>query len=201
MNASSLRTDNLRLIAVERAHLEALSRGKRELAEILHIAVPDGWPHFPEAFSLPTDESGRSEQAPTDWRAYFFVHSQERALVGNGGFAGDPGESGVAEIGYEIAPKYRNRGFATEAARALIDYAFAHAEVTAVIAHTLAEDNASNRVLRKAGMSFGSEIDNPEVGIAWQWRISRDEHRHGSARPAGSASMRSGPELGTKSAT
>jgi [ribosomal protein S5]-alanine N-acetyltransferase len=80
------------------------------------------------------------------------------------------------EIGYEIAPEHRGRGFATEAARALIDYSFAHSEVSAVVAHTLAETNASNTVLRKVGMSFVDEIDNEEVGKVWRWRIIRDEH-------------------------
>ena len=53
MDASSIRTDSLRLIAVEPFHVEALSRDKRELAEILGVAVPEGWPQFPEAFAPP----------------------------------------------------------------------------------------------------------------------------------------------------
>jgi RimJ/RimL family protein N-acetyltransferase len=171
-----MKTNNLRLITVERVHVEALLRNKRELAAILRVTVPDGWPHFPEAFSLPADESHRSELSPTDWPGYFFIHPQERALVGNGGFTGDPDDSSAVEIGYEIAPEHRNRGFATEAARAMIDYAFSHEEVRAVVAHTLAETNASNSVLRKVGLTFVAEADHPEVGKTWRWRISRDEY-------------------------
>jgi len=195
MDASGITTDNLRLVAVEPFHVEALSRDKRELAEVLGVAVPDGWPQFPEAFAPPEDGgSRRSERPPTDWRDYFFVHPRERALVGNGGFTGDPDDSGVVEIGYEIAPEHRNRGFATEAARAMIGYAFAHEEVRAVVAHTLAETNASNTVLRKVGMSFVAEVGDPEVGKAWRWRISRDEHRREGAERTGSASIRPGPD-------
>jgi RimJ/RimL family protein N-acetyltransferase len=197
MDASGITTDNLRLVAVEPFHVEALSRDKRELAEVLGVAVPDGWPQFPEAFAPPEDGgSRRSERPPTDWRDYFFVHPRGRALVGNGGFTGDPDDSGVVEIGYEIAPEHRNRGYATEAARAMIGYAFAHADarVEAVVAHTLAETNASNAVLRKAGMSFVAEVDDPEVGKAWRWRISRDEHRREGAERSGSAPIRPGPD-------
>ncbi len=124
-----------------------------------------------------------------------FVHPRGRSLVGNGGFTGDPDDSGVVEIGYEIAPEHRNRGFATEAARAMIGYAFAHADarVAAVVAHTLAETNASNAVLRKAGMSFVAEVDDPEVGKVWRWRISREEHRREGAESTGSASIRPDP--------
>jgi RimJ/RimL family protein N-acetyltransferase len=171
-----METNNLRLIPVERVHVEALSRTKRELEAILGVTVPDGWPHFPEAFSLPDDESHRPERPPSDWPGYFFIHPRERALVGNGGFTGEPDDSGAVEIGYEIAPKHRNRGFATEAARAMIDYAFTHEEVRAVAAHTLAETNASNSVLRKVGMTFVAEADHPEVGKTWRWRISRAEY-------------------------
>jgi RimJ/RimL family protein N-acetyltransferase len=171
-----METNNLRLITVKRVHVEALLRNKRELAAILGVRVPDGWPHFPEAFSLPDNESHRSERSPTDWPGYFFIHPQERALVGNGGFTGGPDNSGAIEIGYEIAPEHRNRGFATEAARAMIYYAFAHEEVRVVVAHTLAETNASNSVLRKAGMTFVGEADHPEVGKTWRWQISRDDY-------------------------
>src|ERR671920_440773 len=194
MDASSIRTHSLRLIAVEPFHVEALSRDKRELAEVLGVAVPEGWPQFPEAFSSPDGGPRRSERPPTDWRDYFFVHQRGGSLVGNGGFTGDPDDSGVVEIGYEIAPEHRNRGFATEAARAMIGYAFAHEEVRAVVAHTLAETNASNAVLRKAGMSFEAEVDDPEVGKVWRWRISKDEHRREGGERTGSASIRPGPD-------
>jgi ribosomal-protein-alanine N-acetyltransferase len=61
------------------------------------------------------------------------------------------------------------------------------------VAHTLAETNASNAVLRKAGMSFVAEVDDPEVGKAWRWRISREEHRRECAESTGSASIRPDP--------
>jgi len=172
-----METENLELITVEPVHVEALSRGQRELAASLGVSVPDGWPEFPEAFSLPADGPRRTGRPRTDWPGYFFAYPEEGALVGNGGFAGEPDASGVVEIGYEIAPRYRNRGFATEAARAMIDHAFAHGAVRAVVAHTVAETNASNSVLRKVGMAFVAEVDHPEVGKTWRWRISKDDYR------------------------
>jgi len=39
----------------------------------------------------------------------------------DGGFAGAAGASGSVEIGYEIAPAHRNKGYATAAARRLIE--------------------------------------------------------------------------------
>jgi RimJ/RimL family protein N-acetyltransferase len=171
-----IKTNNLQLLTCERIHVEALLRNKSELAAILQVTVPANWPHFPEAFSLPALESGTSNPPPTDWSGYFFIHPKEGVLVGSGGFKGEPDDSGTIEIGYEIASEYWNRGFATEAAQGMIDYAFAHEQVRAVIAHTLAQINASNSVLQKVGMRFIAEVDDPEEGKIWRWQISREEY-------------------------
>jgi RimJ/RimL family protein N-acetyltransferase len=170
-------TNNLHLVPVERMHKKAFLRARSDLAALLQVSVPEGWPRFPEAFALPPNDSPVPERPPPVWGGYFFIHIQDRALVGNGGFTGAPDESGVVEIGYEIAAEHWNRGFATEAAQALIAYVFAHTEIRAVIAHTLAEKNASNSVLQKVGMTFDAEVDEPEFGKIWRWRRWRTDYQ------------------------
>jgi RimJ/RimL family protein N-acetyltransferase len=171
-----IETENLRLIPVERAHREAFQRSKRDLAALLGTRVPEHWPHFPEAMALP-DAPAVPDAPPPEWEAYFYIHPADGVLVGDGGFKGPPDASGEVEIGHEIATEYWNRGFATEAAGGLIAFAFAHPEVTAVLAHTLAEPNASNNVLRKLGMTFDGELDDPEDGRVWRWRLRRADYR------------------------
>jgi RimJ/RimL family protein N-acetyltransferase len=170
-----IQTTNLQLLPVERVHVEALLRSKSELAALLQVTMPDGWPHFPD--SLSALESHVSTLGEADWPGYFFLHPKDRALVGSGVFKGPPDDSGTVEIGYEIASEYWNRGWATEAAQGMIEYAFSHEEVRAVIAHTLALTNASNRVLQKVGMKFITEVEDPEEGKVWRWQISRDEYQ------------------------
>ncbi|MEG4805327.1 GNAT family N-acetyltransferase [Microcoleus sp. ARI1-B5] len=169
-----IKTNNLQLLPVKRIHIEAFLSNKSELAKLLQVTVPDSWPHFPQAFSLPSDESRESNPPPTEWNGYFFIHPQKSVLVGNGGFKGKPNESGLVEIGYEIATEYWNRGLATEAVQGLIDYAFGREEVRAVNAHTLGQTNASNRVLQKVGMRFMSEVAHSQLGTIWLWQIDRD---------------------------
>ena len=171
-----IQTPNLQLLPIERIHVEALLRSKNELAALLQVTVPNGWPHFPEAFSLSANESHAYNLLEADWGGYFFLHRKDRVLVGSGAFKGPPDDAGTVEIGYEIASEYWNRGWATEAARGMIAYAFSQQEVRAVIAHTLARINASNRVLQKVGMQFIAEVDDPEEGKVWRWQISRDEY-------------------------
>lgn len=170
-----LKTTNLQLLIIERIHVEAFLRNKSELAKILRVSIPNSWPTFPEAFSIPAEESHEANPPTNEWNGFFFIHQKDNALVGNGGFYGQPDDSGTVEIGYEIAPEYWNRGFATEAVQAMINFAFAHEEVKAIMAHTLAEKNASNKVLQKVGMEFVAEIDDFEQGKTWRWQISRDE--------------------------
>jgi [ribosomal protein S5]-alanine N-acetyltransferase len=121
-------------------------------------------------------ESHASNLLEADWPGYFFLHRKDRVLVGSGAFKGPPDDSGTIEIGYEIASDSWNRGWATEAAQGMIASAFAHEEVSAVRAHTLAQTNASNRVLQKVGMQFMAEVDDPEEGKIWRWQLSRDEY-------------------------
>ena len=58
------------------------------------------------------------------------------------------------EFGYWIGEAYWGRGLATEAARALLDFVFAHYDVERVQAHCFAENRASARVLAKLGLTF-----------------------------------------------
>jgi RimJ/RimL family protein N-acetyltransferase len=90
-------------------------------------------------------------------------------LVGSGGFARAPVGRAV-EIGYEIAPEFRGRGFGTAAARALVDWAVASGEVDSVIAHTEPGPNASTGVLLSLGFDHVDDRHDPELGTVWEWR-------------------------------
>jgi len=67
------------------------------------------------------------------------------------------------EIGYGIDPGYQGKGYMTEAVADLVDWAFSHAECTAVTAHGVRPDNfASQKVLVKNGFT---ETGRNESGI------------------------------------
>jgi RimJ/RimL family protein N-acetyltransferase len=61
------------------------------------------------------------------------------------------------EIGYSILPPYEGRGFATEGARALIEYLRGDGRIESVIAHTFPSLPGSIRVMEKCGMVFDGE--------------------------------------------
>ncbi len=113
------------------------------------------------------------------WWTYLLVHVEGKVLIGLGGFKGEADESGMVEIGYTIVPAYRGRGLVTEAAQGLVDHAFAHEHVKRVDAHTLAERNASARVLERAEMRVAEEVTDPDVGEVWRWSVSKEDYRRG----------------------
>lgn len=150
-----LRTKNLSLVlqspADVRAMIEAMEPAEREqvspdwLARVNAATAADPWVH---GFSV-------------------MLRSAE-AIIGAAAFKGPP-VGGVVEIAYGIGADYQNQGFATEAVKALVRYAFRTPGVVAVRAHTLPEANASTRVLEKCGFQYVSEVVDPDDGLVWRF--------------------------------
>jgi len=58
-----------------------------------------------------------------------------------------------AELGYWIGRPYWNRGYCTEAGRAVLRYGFTELELNRICAHHFSRNPASGRVMEKLGMS------------------------------------------------
>ena len=161
----------VRLLRADLRLFDAALAGDEALAEALGHPVAPGWATFTEALQ-PSRDALAAAGGDARWGTRFFVTEEPVELVGWGGFKGPP-DDGVVELGYEISEARAGRGLATAAARAMADEAFADDGVTAVIAHTLAERNASNRVLEKAGFRFDGEADEDGQAV-WRFRRDRD---------------------------
>ena len=115
----------------------------------------------------------RKASEPDPWRhGFFVVHREARAVIGGAGFKGAPDADGIVEIAYGIVPRYEGQGYATEAAAALVTYAFDHG-AKQVRAHTLPEPNASTHVLLKNGFENVGSVVDPEDGPVWRWVYRR----------------------------
>jgi RimJ/RimL family protein N-acetyltransferase len=74
-----------------------------------------------------------------------------------------------AEIGFVVHPAHQGRGYATEAARPMLDFAFNSMGVHRVIGRLEARNIASARVMEKLGMRReGHLIENEWVKGEWQ---------------------------------
>ena len=176
-----IKTANLKLIPCELRHFEAILKEQKHLEQMLGVKVFDNWFDFPGVAGIEAVRFGyeylNANPDALDWWTYLFIHVVDNALVGQGGFKGKADEAGTVEIGYAIVLAYRGRGLATEAARGLVDYAFSHPHIKQVDAHTLAERNASTRVLEKVGMRRVGTARDPDVGEVWHWSLSREDYR------------------------
>lgn len=151
-------------------HLKALRADRGAFGELLGSDVPDGWPEFPEAIDFTIGQLTRHPHQ-VDWWLHFFLAESGSRLVGSGGFVGPP-QGGIVEIGYEIAPEFRGRGFGTAAARAMIGKAVASSSrVSTVVAHTRPERNASTNVLRRLGFRQAGDVEDPDEGTVWRWEL------------------------------
>ena len=112
----------------------------------------------------------REASAPDPWHyGFFIIERARREVIGTAGFKGPPDGDGVVEIAYGVAPSVEGRGYATEAAGALVRFAAADERVRLIRAHTLPEVNASTRVLRKCGFVHIGEVVDAEDGLVWRW--------------------------------
>lgn len=110
---------------------------------------------------------------PDPWNFGFaVVHKIDNRMIGFASFTAPPDSNGMVEIAYGIAPAYQDKGYATEAAAALVGFASHDDRVTTICAHTLRETNASTRVLEKCGFQKTGEMIDPENNLVWRWERS-----------------------------
>ena len=124
-----------------------LLAGAREVADTtLHIPHP-----YP---------AGAAEQwiatHPATWEAgmgvtYAVTDARHRVLMGAVGLTIAPAHA-QGELGYWLGVPYWNRGYCTEAARAVVEFGFTQLGLHRVQARYLTRNPASGRVMQKLGM-------------------------------------------------
>ncbi len=162
-------TQRLALIA---ATAELLSAEMEDLAAFrqkLRVEVPASWP--PDFYDRPAQEWMlnylKENTDAAGWGLWYLVlrgtNEFPETLIGTCGYKGIPSADGTVEIGYSVLPEYQRKGYATEAAKALVGRAFEHSELSRVIAETYPELTASIRVLEKNGFVLTGNGSEPGV--------------------------------------
>lgn len=153
-----------------------LRRSRPEDAETISAYRSDPDVHRYQGWERTDAEGIRAEieemaaRAPGEPGGWVQFSVEERAggrLVGDVGLSPVDGEPGVIKVGYTIAPAFQGRGYATEAVRALVGYAFAALGAEVVRAHASAENVPSIRVAEKVGMSLAERFRRREGDDVW----------------------------------
>jgi ribosomal-protein-alanine N-acetyltransferase len=104
-------------------------------------------------------------ERPTDapWLLRAILLREGRIAAGYINFHGAPDERGVPEIGYTVLPPYRRRGYASEAVRALFDWAMQEHGVRRFRASVSPDNEASLGLIGKLGFTqIGDQWDEED---------------------------------------
>lgn len=77
------------------------------------------------------------------------------------------------DIGFRFFEEHWNKGFATESAKACLDYGFENLNLKTIIGRAMSENLASIKVLEKIGLSFDKEFDFDEKNKGVIYKIQK----------------------------
>ncbi len=90
-------------------------------------------------------------------------------LVGNCGIRKASTTALEADIGYELSPDHWGHGYATEAARAIVQFGFAELQVHRIWSWCIADNVASAHVLEKLGLKLEGRLREKEYFKGRWW--------------------------------
>lgn len=109
--------------------------------------------------------AGQSDE-PHEYGHRLIVERQSGLVVGSISLLWPPND-GALEVGYGIVASRRGRGYASEATRALVEFALRSPDVDTVYADVELANPASVRVLEKAGLHrWSDDATNARFGTA-----------------------------------
>ncbi len=93
-----------------------------------------------------------------DCRFKAVIHRESGELIGFISLGDMNRYKGYAELEYAIAADYRNRGYATEAVKCMVDYGFSKLGLAVIAAWVRSHNTESLRVLEKSGFVFEGRL-------------------------------------------
>ena len=153
----NIQTERLILLALVPEEMEALIRG-----DVERFTKMTGFAFPPENANLGADLSWHLKAIRTDsrqlpWRIRAIVESSSNIIVGSINLKGPPSEHGDVEIGWGLIEGARQRGYATEAAAAVINWVVRQPGVTSISATVPDENQPSRRLATRLGLIRTSE--------------------------------------------
>ena len=147
-----IKTKRLRLVPLDAAQMELFCLGQEKLDDAMKLAesktVRDE--HLDEAYAQMREACAQNPRTYFWYTNWQIILKEENRSIGSLCFMGEPDADGNTELGYGIDEPYRGKGYASEAVKAVSEWAFAKGAYY-VSAQTQADNDASKRVLEKCG--------------------------------------------------
>jgi RimJ/RimL family protein N-acetyltransferase len=176
MSGTSVHTARLELTPLDADAIQALLAGDAKRLQQLTGAAfsqPVAPPPY-MAESLPVVGTRlRMSPAEAPWWNWLVVRHEDGEAVGSVAFGGKPDAAGAVLIGYAMYPGHEGRGYATEAVRAMVEWAFAQPGVKTVRALAPVWNTPAVHVAEKVGMRPVSSDEDDEVGEVLVYEMVR----------------------------
>ena len=158
-----IRSPRLRLVSLSPSATRALLDGRHTEAEgETGVHFPPEWPGGDRWILEIRLEQMMKDPALQQWLLRVAA-LPDGTMVGHAGMHGPPRERGEVELGYTVLPAYRGQGYATEAARALMEWARATHGVATFVASVSPTNTPSLRVVERLGFrQTGVQIDEED---------------------------------------
>ena len=156
-----LTTERLVIRPVEKDDCEAIYRYAGDPSIDMMMFLPKTYEETKKFVDFAVSEWEKEE--PEDMEYVVLLNGEVIGGV-NLEYEGD----GIYEIGWTIRKDMRGNGYATEAAKALMDYAFEELNAIRVQAHCDSRNQASEKLMKKLGMTLVDDTGTrcyPKTGI------------------------------------
>lgn len=146
--------------------IDALLAG--DSARLLHLTgarfnEPAPPPYMADALPVVQDRL-RTHPAEAEWWNWLIVERETGEAVGSVAFAGPVNAEGAVLVGYAMYVGHEGRGYATEAVKAMVAWAFAQPGVREVRALAPVWNTPALRVAENVGMRPVASEEDDDVG-------------------------------------
>jgi [ribosomal protein S5]-alanine N-acetyltransferase len=175
MEEALVRTDRLDISPLGLGAVEAIVSGNADALERLtgavfpHPAAPP--PYMTETLPV-VRERLRAHPEEASWWNWLIVERETGRAVGSVAFGGTPDASGAVLIGYAMYPEFEGHGYATEAVRAMIGWAFRQSGITVVRALAPVWNTPALRVAENVGMKPVAADEDDDIGEVLVYAVS-----------------------------
>lgn len=180
----AVKSRRLTLVPCSLEAAEAALRDRAKAEALLGVALHPEWPGIDTRNFLPYYvHLLRKNPGLFTWGVWLMIRdaglgSARPTVIGDLGFKGAPDAKGAIDMGYAVIPSERGKGYASEAGRALINWAFKRPDVKMVTADCEETNPASAGVLSRIGMKR-----NGRDRSLLKWKMTRRDWER--SRPGG----------------
>jgi RimJ/RimL family protein N-acetyltransferase len=167
-----IHSSRLELITMSPAFLDSSFRGDLETASrLINLTIPSDWLEAKWLMEMRLIKM-RENPALEPWLLRAVGLRETKTMIGFIGFHTLPGAEylnsyapGSVEFGYTIFPDYRRKGYASEAAQALMDWATREHGITRFVVSISPTNEPSLRLAQKFDFRKVGSFTDPEDGL------------------------------------